>query len=106
VAFNTFVADAIPLEWDVYEINTLTENILHSWEINQEDDIQLEFQPSTKDVDISVDAIRFEHINVSLLYNDKYTEKEIGIHNYYFSTVQSCRNKKVRSQWIWAWTCF
>ncbi|HLR53163.1 MAG TPA: HAMP domain-containing sensor histidine kinase [Pseudogracilibacillus sp.] len=80
VAFNTFVADAIPLDWDVYEINALTENILHSWEINQEADVQLEFQPSPKDVDILVDAIRFEQIIVNLLNNAKDTEKERGIH--------------------------
>lgn len=80
VAFNSFVADAIPLEWDIYEINALTENILHSWKLNQEKAIQLEFTPFSEEIDISVDAIRFEQIIVNLLNNAKDTEKKTSSH--------------------------
>lgn len=80
VAFNTFVADAIPLEWETYEINDLTKTILHSWDINQETNVQLEFHPFSEAVNISVDSIRFEQIIVNLLNNAKDSVKESPVH--------------------------
>ncbi|SET18367.1 Signal transduction histidine kinase [Salinibacillus kushneri] len=79
LAFNSFVANAVPMNFETYSLQNLIKETIHQWEITQDE--QNEFisaQLPEKDIQVRVDSVRFQQIITNLLNNAKQAIEETG----------------------------
>lgn len=69
LAFNSFAADAVPLDIEVMEVNETVRKIVRDWEITHQSTIKLNLYPLTSPAYIHVDHIRLQQILMNLLNN-------------------------------------
>ncbi|TCJ05689.1 HAMP domain-containing histidine kinase [Cytobacillus praedii] len=73
LAFNSFAANAIPVNKENHSINVFMDDFIHQWEVIQEDEmIDLIFTPLKKDRMVQVDPIRLQQIITNLLNNARH----------------------------------
>lgn len=73
LAFNSFAANAIPVNKENHLINVFMDDFIHQWEVIQEDEmIDLVFKPLKKDRMVQVDPIRLQQIITNLLNNARH----------------------------------
>lgn len=79
LAFNSFAANAIPVNKEYHLINEFMEDFIHQWEVTQEDErIELIFTRLMKDRVVSIDPIRLQQIITNLLNNARHAIEEKG----------------------------
>nr|WP_275899486.1 HAMP domain-containing sensor histidine kinase [Bacillus piscicola] len=72
LAFNSFVAHAVPVTLETHEINSLVKEVLHQWQVaNETDEMKVTVAYLEIPRNVQVDAIRFQQIIVNLLNNAK-----------------------------------
>ncbi|WP_235822741.1 HAMP domain-containing sensor histidine kinase [Cytobacillus massiliigabonensis] len=70
LAFNSFAANAIPINKENHSINEFMADFIHQWEVIQEDElVDLIFTPLKKDRVVQIDPIRLQQIITNLLNN-------------------------------------
>lgn len=73
LAFNSFAANAIPVNKESHSINKFMDDFIHQWEVIQEDEtIDMVFIPLKKDRIVQIDPIRLQQILTNLLNNAKH----------------------------------
>lgn len=73
LAFNSFAANAIPVNKENHSINKFMDDFIHQWEVIQEDEtIDMVFIPLKKDRIVQIDPIRLQQILTNLLNNAKH----------------------------------
>ncbi|WP_158738292.1 cell wall metabolism sensor histidine kinase WalK [Alteribacillus sp. YIM 98480] len=91
--FNSFAAHAIPITKEKYEVNKLIKEILHQWQVaNDEEGLKINKNLPKDDIYAKVDSIRIQQIMINLLNNAKQAVKRNGI--------LSISIKKERPGWI------
>lgn len=77
--FNTFAADALPVSPSPHEINKLTRDIVHEWNLARNPGgIPVHFYPSDYDIRILTDPVRFRQIMMNLLNNAAHAIEDAG----------------------------
>ncbi|RKO63347.1 HAMP domain-containing sensor histidine kinase [Caldibacillus debilis] len=72
LAFNSFVANAVPIQKEIRSLNELVEEIVRQWELVQEEDtVEVRIFPLKEDVRVDTDPIRLQQIFTNLLNNAK-----------------------------------
>lgn len=73
LAFNSFAANAIPVNKENHSINEFMDDFIHQWEVIQEDGtIDMVFIPLKKDRMVQIDPIRLQQILTNLLNNARH----------------------------------
>ncbi|WP_245796266.1 sensor histidine kinase [Domibacillus antri] len=68
--FNTFAANALPVSTAPHELNALTRDIVHEWNLARNaDSIPVHFHPGGHDLIVLTDPVRFRQIMMNLLNN-------------------------------------
>ncbi|SFO96149.1 HAMP domain-containing sensor histidine kinase [Salibacterium halotolerans] len=77
--FNSFSAHTVPISTDTYNLNTLLTEIIHQWEVaNDEDSLLVSLHTLEKPVFVNVDSMRLQQIIVNLMNNAKQALNEEG----------------------------
>lgn len=69
LAFNSFVAETIPIRLKRYDANELLQDIIKNWQLTIDDGPEITLQKMGHQTILSVDYIRFQQIMVNLLNN-------------------------------------
>ncbi|SDH17859.1 Signal transduction histidine kinase [Alteribacillus persepolensis] len=78
--FNSFAADAIPITLETYDVNKLAKEILHQWEIvNDEEGLTIQHYLPEENIEARVDSIRLQQILVNLMNNAKHALNGEGV---------------------------
>ncbi|SDI06784.1 HAMP domain-containing sensor histidine kinase [Alteribacillus bidgolensis] len=78
--FNSLAAHAIPITKEKYEVNKLIKEILHQWQVaNDEEGLEINKSLPKEDIYTEVDSIRLQQIMINLLNNAKQAVKRNGI---------------------------
>ncbi|WP_313799941.1 HAMP domain-containing sensor histidine kinase [Cytobacillus sp.] len=73
LAFNSFAANAIPVNKETHSMNEFMDDFIHQWEVIQEDGIiDMVFIPLKKDRMVQIDPIRLQQILTNLLNNARH----------------------------------
>ena len=85
LAFNSFVANAVPLNMKQYKLNEVIQRIVHEWEVTHDDAVTITVHYLKEDQWIEADEVRLQQIIVNLLNNalqamHQQANKEIQIH--------------------------
>jgi signal transduction histidine kinase len=79
LAFNSFVANAVPLNMEHHIINKLVKDIVYQWELTQkEPGIKIEINFLTEPLQVKVDSIRLQQIITNLLNNAQQSMDKVG----------------------------
>src|SRR5699024_8211014 len=71
LAFNSFAANTVPLSKQKYKLNHMIDDMLHEWEVLQQEEINISVDLLHEDVFVEVDKVRSEQIMMNLLNNAK-----------------------------------
>ncbi len=69
VAFNSFVANAVPMDMKAYHINACVTEMVRQWEMTQEKDWNMMVTPLSNDLSVQLDEVRLQQIMTNLLNN-------------------------------------
>ncbi|QHS23716.1 HAMP domain-containing histidine kinase [Virgibacillus sp. MSP4-1] len=70
LAFNSFVANAVPMTFETHSVHKLVKETIHQWEMTQDDqrpDISISLPE--QELQVRVDSVRFQQIMTNLLNN-------------------------------------
>lgn len=77
--FNTFAANALPVSTAPYELNVLTQDIVHEWNLARNThNIPVYFHASEQELLVLTDPVRFRQIMMNLLNNAAHAIEETG----------------------------
>lgn len=69
LAFNQFATNVVPVNKEVHDINKVVKDAVFSWEIAQQEEIEVKLSPLSSPGEIAVDPIRFQQVMTNLLNN-------------------------------------
>ena len=79
LSFNSFSVNAIPVKFEILEINQIIEETLKQWELTQEtEDVELTLAKLSEPREVEIDLIRFQQVFTNLFTNAKQSMNGFG----------------------------